>query len=236
MSTHTQEAHWHYTMKEYSSPGHQKVLQTIFSDPCVQVVYDIGANVGATTSLFRSFALANGRQVKIVAFEPDEENAAFFRTKHSSALSRGDVVLVPTGVFYGKTSASVHIVTFFKEDGTEVPYLNVGGWSIDECAEERARTRRRHGERVGTQPFGDKKFQLNTVENLTETLADPDFVKIDVEGAEANILMHSSRIKRAKYLLVEWNQQQSIEEFVKEHLQQFDIVDFSADVLLKRRD
>lgn len=230
MSTHTQSAHWAYTLAEFQHPAHQRILDRVFSDQEIRVVYDIGANTGATAHLF----LQRQPLAHIVCFEPDDDNVQFMRQALSAEIASGKVIVVPKGVFYGRTSARVHITTILDESGAENPYFNVGGWSIDECAQERCKLRQRGGERVGTQPVADKVFLLGSVEELAAQLPPPDFVKIDVEGAERNILQHSTLLRRAKYIWVEWNQEEAVADFVKEHLPEFEIVDSGADVLLKR--
>ena len=48
--THTPSAHWVYTLNERNSDKHQKNLDIIFNDK-INVIYDIGANVGGTTNI-----------------------------------------------------------------------------------------------------------------------------------------------------------------------------------------
>ena len=61
----------------------------------------------------------------------------------------------------------------------------------------------------------------------------PDFVKIDVEGAEKNILLNSKIIREAKYIIVEWNQKECFYEFVNKYLDNFEIIKNDFDFLLK---
>jgi FkbM family methyltransferase len=46
----------------------------------------------------------------------------------------------------------------------------------------------------------DKVFELVELEELE--LLKPDFIKIDIEGAEKNLLKNSSLIKQAKYIYI----------------------------------
>lgn len=49
MSTNTQKAHYLYTIKEWSSTKPQKYLDIIFENNDINIIYDIGANVGGTS-------------------------------------------------------------------------------------------------------------------------------------------------------------------------------------------
>ena len=53
--THTQSAHWEYTVNEWKSENHQNLLDIIFQDE-INIIYDIGANVGGTAYTFLEYA------------------------------------------------------------------------------------------------------------------------------------------------------------------------------------
>jgi FkbM family methyltransferase len=56
----------------------------------------------------------------------------------------------------------------------------------------------------------NKIFKLDNLENLCKDFELPDFIKIDVEGAEKNILINSEIVKITKYIIVEWNQSEKL--------------------------
>ena len=90
------------------------------------------------------------------------------------------------------------------------------------------------GENVFCGQIDNKVFSLDTLENLSSNFLKPDFIKIDVEGAEKNILFNSKLVKESKYLIVEWNQKECFHKFVEENLNQFKIISFECDFLLKK--
>lgn len=58
---------------------------------------------------------------------------------------------------------------------------------------------------------GDDKYYCGetvpttTLEEWTHVFGDPDLVKLDVEGAEENIIEHSTLLRTTKYVIVEWH-------------------------------
>lgn len=76
---------------------------------------------------------------------------------------------------------------------------------------------------------GQKLIDFNeTVKNeKLEDVVDfvPDLIKIDVEGAEYNIIENSSLVKESKYLFIEWHMEKKYtENFIMEHLSSFRIL------------
>jgi len=57
---------------------------------------------------------------------------------------------------------------------------------------------------------------------------------MDIEGSEKNVLINSKRIKNTKYMILEWNQSESLDIFLKEYMPNFKIIDSSCDYLLKK--
>lgn len=66
--------------------------------------------------------------------------------------------------------------------------------------------------------FTGEKLKLTTFEELE--ISKPDLIKLDVEGAEINIIENSEIVKKCPYLIVEWHYdgRYSFEEFIKQHL------------------
>jgi hypothetical protein len=110
---------------------------------------------------------------------------------------------------------------------------NVGCYGIEECMKEIVDNRNKNGEDIFCDQVDNKIFELDTLENLSENFLLPDFIKIDVEGAEKNILINSTIIKNAKYIIVEWNQQESLNDFIKKYLPNFILISSECDYLLK---
>jgi len=93
--------------------------------------------------------------------------------------------------------------------------------------------RNKRGESVFCGQVDNKEFELDTFENLIEKSITPDFVKIDIEGAEKNVLMNSELIKCAKFITLEWNQEDNLKDFIQQYLPNFKIIKESGDILLK---
>lgn len=91
------------------------------------------------------------------------------------------VDVVQTGVYYGKTEAKVFGAGHVSENRI---HPNVGGYGIEDCMKEYINRRNENGENVFCAQINDKVFKLDTLENLSKNFLQPDFIKIDVEGAE----------------------------------------------------
>lgn len=92
----TQEAHWEFTVREWSTPYFHKLIELI---PSVKVAYDIGANVGGfSVVLQRRF-----NDIKIYSFEPDKENCDYLKQKSP------DTILIEKGIYYGKKTAKAQL-------------------------------------------------------------------------------------------------------------------------------
>jgi FkbM family methyltransferase len=215
MSTHTLEAHYKYTINEYNSTTHKKYLEYIFKNGDIKIIYDIGANSGATCNIFMDYINKfNNNIEKIYLFEPDIDNYNFLKKKTAKF---GDIISsYNLGIFYGCNERKV----FLPKDNNNEIYYTVGGFSIAPDMSNR--------EYIET----DKTFSLRTLEELN--ILEPDFIKIDIEGAEKNLIENSIILKKAKYILLEW---QDIEDFniiKNKYLSDYNIIFKDGDILLEK--
>lgn len=120
--------------------------------------WDIGANIGFYSCLFASLVGKTGR---VVAFEPASKTAQFLR--ENIALNR----------------ANAQVMVVSKAIGNAVTKLQLF-FQAPELAEGTATLR----EKLGGQ---NEWVDVDTLDNLYLTLPVPDFIKIDVEGYQAEL-------------------------------------------------
>ena len=228
MSTGTVSGHLAYTLNEWSSEKHQKQLDKIFSDPSIKVVYDIGANVGGVSKIM----LEKYPQIeKIYCFEPDTDNIKYLQNVVlKRAVEKGVVVPFCRGIYYGEKTMKVCGMGHICE---HMIHPNVGGYMLKSVGSVLAQERNDSGEAVFAGEYPDKVFQLEELENFN--ILPPDFIKIDVEGSELNIIEHSSLFKTAKYIWLEWHYRKiNITEYLQKNMPYYSIISTDVDYLLMK--
>jgi FkbM family methyltransferase len=146
-------------------------------------------DVGANVGGWAHVAKIHFPEAIIHCFEPVEANFEHMKNR----LWR-DVELHNFGIYYGATESRV-----VSRGGT-----NVGAFFLEQVNAGEPRH------------IHDEVIQLKTFEELP--LGEPDLIKLDVEGAEENILEHSSIVKKTPYLLIEWHPNTEPLAFFKQHL------------------
>lgn len=233
MSTHTPEAHFEYTMNEWKQHSFQNYLNIIFEKDDIDICYDIGANSGAVTQTILNFCEQNNKNLKkIYCFEPDADNFLYLKNKLKQYTDKGIVKCINEGIYYGKKKALAYNFGGPSITGTNELYMSCGGYSIDECAEQIKKIRNARGENVICGYIKKNIFSLNELENMD--ISKPDLVKIDVEGAEKNILENSSLIKNSKYIILEWNFDLKLDTFLEKYLPNHKIILQENDVLIQK--
>jgi FkbM family methyltransferase len=229
--TNTQSAHWDYTINDWNNKYYQEYLDIIFEKNNINYICDIGANVGGTTYVFLDYIKKHNKNYKkIYCFEPDTENMLFLQSKFNKEIIDNKIETINKGVYYGLNEAKAFGAGHISEGWI---HPNVGGYGIEECMKEVVKNKNDNGDNIFCGQVDNKVFKLDTFENLMNNLDSPDFIKIDVEGAEKNILKNSQLIKQAKYIILEWNQAESLSEFLEKYLPNFKIIKSTCDYLLK---
>lgn len=105
-----------------------------------------------------------------------------------------NVFSIFAGVFYGKSTSRVfwrgsNCGAFFVE------HINAGNDRVD---------------------TGENMLLVELEKLGLET---PDLIKLDIEGAEENVIEHSSMVKNCKYIILEWHPDHvDVFKFLKKHL------------------
>jgi len=134
-------------------------------------------------------------KLAMICFEPVDANFKMLMSRDMN------IVGAPYGIFYG--SRESHVCS--RGDN------NCGAFFIEQIEA---------GDPIVK---SDEIIQLRTFEELN--LPKPDLMKFDVEGAEENILEHSTLVKETPWLIIEWHPQyKDPYEFFKIHLPNHKVV------------
>ncbi len=133
------------------------------------VVWDIGANIGFY-SLIASRLVGDG---EVVAFEPLPSNAeAIRRNLALNRIANVKVIAIALGDSEGTADLRLHAEQTWAK--------------LDTSADT--------GFQEEQQVTGHVSVEVSTIDHQLQTLTPPDFVKIDIEGAEVAALRGASRL------------------------------------------
>lgn len=128
------------------------------------IVVDVGAHIGAFSV---KAAKIVGKKGKVVAIEPEVNNLSFLR-RNIEANELRNVTIVPIGIWSGRGELKLNLSTY--RTGQHSFYR-------DRC--------------YGTKDAGEfEEVEVDTLDNMLRELGvkKVDFIKIDVEGAEIEVL------------------------------------------------
>ena len=163
-----QTEHITYTRNEWTTVDCFVRMIDYLRDKKIEVVADIGANVGEVSNIF----LECFPNIKtIYAYEPRSDNFECLKTRF---INEQRIVPIKRGIFYGKNNAPL--------------YINGGCGSSSIVMNKSGR-----GEII----------ELVELEN--EGILRLDLAKLDIEGAEYNVLKYTKFLKSTKYLILEFH-------------------------------
>jgi len=196
-SVRTQEEHWNYTLNEWNNEYYFRDIINILKENKIETFIDIGANVGGVAQvLFEKIpTIKNG-----YLFEPQKDNFNFLFLKFKD---KKEIVLFNCGIFYG-------IKYYDALQYIETPH--VGGYTV---------IKDEHTSNTEIYKHGGEIFQLFELEFFNFPTI--DFVKIDIEGAEYNLIENSSLLKKIKFIDIELHRGFD-ENYFKTHFPNHDII------------
>ena len=154
-------------------------------------------DVGACSGGWTKVVLDNFGVDYIYCFEPDRDNFNYLKDN----IQNDKVIAINFGIYYGLRESKV-----YGREGDP----NIGARFVE-------------GIDPHAKVVNDQIFRLMELEHLSIV---PDLIKLDVEGAEKNIIMNSPIIKDCRYLIIEWHDSNMHGGlFFKEHLPNHNIVD-----------
>lgn len=103
------------------------------------------------------------------------------------------------GIYYGKTDSAIQC----RGDG------NIGAFFVEHID-------------AGS-PIVTVEGRM-TLKTLEEVGIVPDLVKMDIEGAEENVIMYSDLLRNTPWIIVEWHPDRSFEELRKNYLPNHEVV------------
>ena len=156
-------------------PGYKKQMQeltefynTLFKSKKPSLVFDIGSNVGDHSYIFSSLC------ERLVCVEPDEQNNLILHTrfgdnKQVTIIKKAVTDKVGTAIFHMEAEGSVFNTLSDK-------------WVNTLSATNKTRFEETHKFNL------DREVQTTTLGKLIEQFGIPDYIKIDVEGFEKEVV------------------------------------------------
>jgi FkbM family methyltransferase len=155
------------TEKAFWIGTHERLVQQVLAELTAPAAlsFDVGAHIG-----FFSLLMARGSGARVIAVEPVTENAE--RIRRHALINSADIVVVEAAA---AESVGTRLVDLGPTDGT-AKLAGVAGptW--------------RHGSGGGT-----LSVDAVTLDQLVERYGQPTLIKIDVEGAEAEVLRGATK-------------------------------------------
>jgi len=213
--TLTRESHVSYTRNEFQTDPYFVAMIQFLKEQKIESILDLGSNVGEATNVFADHipTLKNFLMV-----EPQKDNFVFLQqnTRHLKNREFFNVA-----IYYGATEAELYLDPY---------YPNVGGFVLEQVNDPNV---------CPTHKGVGEKVKLTTLEELDIPMV--DFVKMDIEGAEYNLLLNSSYLKNVKYIDLEPHTrspyvpkvetaQKDIDEFLKRHFPSHEVIINGMDV------
>lgn len=185
--TKTQEEHWNYSIYEWQNEDYFKTVVSILNKSEIKNIIDIGANVGGVTQVL----LDNIQTIEnCYLFEPQKDNFNFLfnKFKHNEKVN-----CLNFGIFYGKKYSNMFK---FSE------HSHVGAYTVSEEA------------RISKQ-FNEDEEVFHLFELEFFNFKNIDFVKIDIEGSEYNVIENSEYLQSIKFIEIELHKKFEIDYFIK---------------------
>ena len=175
-----QYGHLVYTREEWTQGIFSNMIEFL-SDKKIETVVDLGANVGEVSQIF----LEKIPTIKkIYAFEPESQNFLFLQNRFTD---ESRIKPIKKGIFYGEKNS-----VLFSNGGS-------GSYTVV----------KRGVEEVNNFVLPLSNDSIREVIELTDIESEIsdviDLVKIDIEGAEYNVLKNSTLIKSSNYLIIEFH-------------------------------
>ncbi|HMD00769.1 MAG TPA: FkbM family methyltransferase, partial [Ferruginibacter sp.] len=157
-----------FNSKEKKQISRELDFYTSFLPAC-SLIFDIGANDGHKTAAFA--VLAN----KVIACEPDPKNIGILNAR-----------------FKKQTGVSIEPIAVSDQIGTTDLYVHESGSAVNTINPEWKRILEKENNGRWDKPilFSDTSIKVNTttLDQLIVKHGVPDYIKIDVEGNELNVL------------------------------------------------
>lgn len=209
----TREEHVSYTRNEWNSGSYFPRIIEILRENGIKSMVDIGSNVGEVVNIMiENIPSLND----IYIFEPHVDNMRFLKDNISKNSDGKNIEYYQFGVYYGERTSKM-----YQDPG----HRNVGGFQLEHARKEIGKER----EYILVDNIGLDRFEpieytidLKTLEELS--LPDVDFIKIDVEMSEYNIIENSDFIKRSKFMDIEFHLCPDVFGYVKDNLPTHEII------------
>jgi len=209
----TREEHVKYTRSEWNSGEYFPRIINILKENNIKSMIDIGSNVGEVVNvMIENIPSLND----IYIFEPHVDNMSFLKENIKNNSSGKNITYYPFGVYYGERTSKMY---------QDPNHRNVGGFQVEHARKEIEKIREHQlVDNLGLERFEpiEHIIELRTLEELS--IPNVDFIKIDVEMSEYNIIENSNFIKSSKFMDIEFHFCTDVFGYVKNNIPTHEII------------
>jgi FkbM family methyltransferase len=224
----SREEHVDYTRREWTNDTYFVKLLEVLKKEKIESFLDLGSNVGEVVNVLIE-SIPELQDIYI--FEPQVQNMIFLKKNIEKNISNKNIHFFDFGIYYGERFAKMFQSNVWK---------NVGGFQVEHARKEIYKSKEFPVlDNLGIENWNAvvDRIELKTFEELDIPVV--DFIKIDVEMSEYNIIENSTYLQECRLIDIEYHSCSDYIGYTKKYFPNHNIIEFCnqhVHVLLEKKD